>query len=348
MDDSATAKAAIDRFKGRKGWPKRRTLERYSAAHSLFQRGAGIDEVAGKTGWSARHLERMYRRWSEVFSAPPVVEAPAARFESLPRADQHILTQALQKHHERVLETLGDLSGIEPPKLRDPDLFTWSLLPQDAAWPIPKGTVSRQAEEDLIVKLQVEERPRWKLLRQHLSGHPLLGFLDRWKAAEAEDIEKRLGLIRRIIGDAERADKEEDLGLKVKLETGRGDYAEPFLTVYYAFAIYGHVIASATGQSSLPATEDQFRKETPGVLHLGGRPVIAAADDGVRQRAIDYLIGAQTKPEYIGLARDAVGAYQTAEDLARNIAEQLETFELMPVLPPRSVCDQCQPSAISE
>ena len=69
LDDSTEAKAVIDRYKNKTGWPSAATLERCATAHKLFKEGAGVEEVVQKARWSLRIVTRIYAWWMDQFGA---------------------------------------------------------------------------------------------------------------------------------------------------------------------------------------------------------------------------------------------------------------------------------------
>ena len=79
LGDAPSAEVAIAKYKGKTGWPKRRTLMRYALAHNLFRDRVELDEAAQRLGLSTKRVSKIRGWWLDwTERKPPVVTEKAA------------------------------------------------------------------------------------------------------------------------------------------------------------------------------------------------------------------------------------------------------------------------------
>ncbi|MBI4235868.1 MAG: hypothetical protein HY688_00740 [Chloroflexi bacterium] len=253
----------------------------------------------------------------------------------------------LDRHWQQLLAPLLGLKEVQPFPLHDPDLIRWHLRP-DPSWPIARGRVHREPGGRQWAQLHdadgsdIEKTDAWPALKEHLAGNPLWDSIEVCKAAVAEDVSARLALLGAAIGAAER---ETELPVARVPNLDFGVTHEPVLGPYYAFTIFDQVHSRALELQHRSVDRGQFSADPyrPGIVALGGTPVVYSPSTEQRELAIAVLLRLQDELVALPEARAAAEAYRHAEEAVREVRRHVERARLLPGTPPGSRCELCRP-----
>lgn len=266
------------------------------------------------------------RRAYEAFGRP--VQAAHAQFDAV-------------KHWERLTPDLLDLVGISALSVHDFDLATFYSRPTEPSWPIPKGQVVRGSDGTLTVVLTGEDNLEWAYLRKHLQTDDVWEAIEKTKRALAHDLSVRLGLLEAVVKQIQKPSDDGGCGLIVVNDV-RDSQVDEAVDLYYAFTIYDQILSRCLGLPHAPKEQRDFMSDEPNIVYLGGRPVLKTTDETRRQRAVDYLLWAQTGLMPLAEESGAPGTYRAAEQSVEDLRRHVNRLRLAAGFPPGSTCDGCR------
>ena len=265
LQSAASAEAAIAKYKGKAGWPKKRTLERYALADQLFRQGTPFEQVAAKTGLSVSRVAKVQTWWSELYPqvaselsstpglTPPVTaqeqtldldeQSRGARGEPSVEATQGDQQGAAKEAH---LQDLLSLAG----RLRD-QLTIPLPYSRVGEFPVSKHDFLRHVREvpggswywgwetDLPL-LCVEMSPDNPLLREHTKSW------DFWRELDALRTDLHSYVVSRdaTLSDVETASRE-----RTRLPVNDlGQVRGGSITTSFARGVYDEALREAAGE----------------------------------------------------------------------------------------------------
>jgi hypothetical protein len=226
--------------------------------------------------------------------------------------------------------------------LHDYDLALWHSRANVPCWPIAKGRFCRDDKGRLGVELDVEQRPEWTSLRQHLPDDPLWNALSVWKQAMCKDMRARTDLLRWTIERIESPISRGGLGLPVFSEIASSTAPTPSVSLYYAFHMADRMLSMVLGVRTGPHGVESFSNTMPGILSLEGRPAIRAEDPDQIETAKDFLIQTEARGAGHKLTKAAAEAYRTAGQRTEELHAARTKIQSAAAFPAESLCDDCR------
>jgi hypothetical protein len=128
-----------------------------------------------------------------------IEEARWERETNLKRGE--LIREALTNHNKSLINLIGELMPyLIPLPVNQP--IPWKDVPSVSLIDIPGGKVEYVTSPHPAVKeikLDIEERPEWELLNEHLhSADPLRKYFKSWKKSVASHIEARINFKRNL------------------------------------------------------------------------------------------------------------------------------------------------------
>ena len=218
------------------------------------------------------------------------------------------------------------------------DIPKWLSHPAEPGWLIDKGSLYRDENGNLLVRLSAENQEvEWQYLHQHLAAYPLWEAIDHWKLAMAQDFIARQALFEALMLLVEAHTK-----LAVLPEVSDYEAKEPSLHLNYVHALYNQVFCKVLGIPIAPRRRDELNYEMEGRVRLGSHLVIVGSSKGQQERAIKFFIRAQDKLVELAEAQSATEVYRQAEKQTHELTLALRRILLAPGPPRDSRCDGCR------
>lgn len=356
LHNSTDKETVFRKLDNKPGYGGKRTLIRYAQVDEGIKRGQALEEMVTLTGWRETFLTKVWTWWKEEFEVNPTRsfqrrETNAAEPSAVAIAEE---LGRREKHREIVLTPLANLTGIEPFPLGNPDLMNLYLRTETPSWPVPKGRIWREANGELTVHLRCQhdceiacqDDIAWLCLNQHLEDHPLSKAIALTERTIPQDLSDRIQLLDAIQEKASRPAEEGGIGLNLIPDRRNGvDESSEGYGPYFLFTILHQGISRGVKLPLIPKRKEEFQFRPPGIIDLGGYPVVQSPDPGIRDRAVDWLLEMQDQVVTWPEAIRAVFSYTQARESCINIQRQLDLLQLQAGLPERIRCDNCPPTA---
>jgi hypothetical protein len=143
-------------------------------------------------------------------------------------------------------------------------------------------------------QISCEDDFRWLCLSQHLENGPLAGAIVTSKEALARAVADWLKLLAVLQQRAEQPESAGDTGLALVPDMSYpGNTSHLEYGPYFLFTILHQGLSRALKLPLLPKQKEEFQLRLPDTIELGGYPLIQAAEPGVRERAIEWLLRLQ-------------------------------------------------------
>jgi hypothetical protein len=240
-------------------------------------------------------------------------EAHGARVE--------LLKNALKQHQDRMLKAIkeAESSMVLPPNT------LWRGYNQEASPPklgFIGSTVTRKEAEGWRVNIEVENRPEWELIQEHLKGDSMWISLNAWKKSFELYVESRMNL------EAKCADL-----------LRNGNLLEPrFLDDRITFDfIHQAILHKALGIEPKKEFEEmiQIDRETGELtagLKWGGNPILAKVPGQEESNQANLLAALEDllKSEEIKKVRSTYRELEEAIKKARRAINEILLLELVP------------------
>jgi hypothetical protein len=251
-----------------------------------------------------------------------------------------LIREALTKHNESLIDTIKELLPILIP-LPINQRLPWKDISRIYLIEIPGGKVEYKTSprpDVRGVRLDIEERPEWELLDEHLRpADPLKKALSSWKKAAASHIEARISFERKL---ASLLKQETGLRMLEKSSVqlanigSEAPFIDPYAVDVLAQMLLDHIIHSR----DMAALADNITVTNDTEVRYDNAPLLAYASDAGAECKTN-IIRVIRLPE-ISQDKDLADTYRIMEEAASRAKRAAQELLLLGLVPGR--CRICR------
>lgn len=251
-----------------------------------------------------------------------------------------LIREALTKHNDSLIDTIKELLPILIP-LPINQRVPWRDVSAIESIEIPGGKVEYETSPHPAVKgvrLDIEEKPEWELLDEHLRlADPLKKALSSWEKATASHIEVRISFKRKLA-----ALLKQETGLRI-LEKSSVQLADvgseaPFIAPYavdvLAQVLLDHIIYSR----DMASLADNITVTNDAEVRYDNGPLLAYTPDTAVECKTN-IVHVMSLPD-ISYDEDLADTYRTLEEAASRAKRAAQELLLLGLVPGR--CRICR------
>lgn len=253
----------------------------------------------------------------------------ARRARDLAQARIYLVREALQKHHEDLVDILNDMNKTlkTPPENLEVARSTGSV-----ELPIEGGKYIRDEKGQSKVELSFEGKLGWKLVKEHLPWrHPLITEFHKWKRYLKEHIDDRFAFKDKLVNLLE-----EETGYKISNEALKPPFIYRDAVPYF----YGPALKRAHNKSDETNPEKRITIDTDNnrIVSQGGTKLAKAPRNG--EETIKKIQMAYFKLLQSTEFQNVDESFARLVKLTIKLREQLEETRMLRLFP--NECRVCK------